>query len=253
MRGTDTDNYDGPIPENHFRLLKEQYGVDFNIIGLEAQMPFALDQKRNAEAAGIEVPLAYKFLYWQDNDLERMKQAAGFGLPIAIDCEYATGMANPEATVERIQQAKDLLISEGLYWGIYTGQWWWVPQTANSEAFKNDNLWHAGYPWGGGNLPPVEYRPNNFVVNYGGWVQSTIWQYADVCYGDELGPWALDLNAWNPAKRKEQPMPEPQPTEVEALRALVNAGAIIVSGVGNLEGLSAKDKSALKWIVETAK
>lgn len=256
MRGIDTDNYDGAIPVGHFEMLHRDYGIDFNIIGLEALMPFAQSQRESCEAAGIAVPLAYKFLYWTDNDLDRMARACAFGKPIAIDCEYGNGMAaGKAATVERIAQARELLIREGLYWGIYTGAWWWPGATGNSRDFAGDKLWHAAYPFGAQVLPPPDYVHQNFAVNYGGWTEATIWQYADVCYGDEAGPWALDLNEWNPARMPPQEgagMPT-QPTLEAALVALVNAGAIMAAGTRNLTELSAADIAALEWVVATAK
>lgn len=261
MRGIDTDNYDGPIPVEHFEMLHRDYGVDFNIIGLEASMPYAFTQRQASEAAGIRVPLAYKFLYWTPNDLARMLDACRFGKPIAIDCEFAGGMAGgPGATVERIGQARELLKREGLYWGIYTGSWWWDPMTGDSQDFAGDQLWHAAYPFNRPGrppvLPPADYMPSDFSVNYGGWTQATIWQYADVCYGDELGPWDLDLNAWNPALLKpEEGTAMNQPTLEEALTALVNAGAIMATPAPgrSLEELTAKDVASLEWIVATAK
>ena len=41
VRGIDSDNYDGVVPESHFRMLHDTRDVRFNIIGLEARMPFA--------------------------------------------------------------------------------------------------------------------------------------------------------------------------------------------------------------------
>lgn len=198
VRGMDSDNYDGDVPESHFKKLHDQYGVSFNIIGLEARMPFALSQRQHAEAAGIVVPFTYKFLYWRDDDLDRMKEAAGFGLPVAIDCEAAVPGWSHAQVVGRISQAKDLLIREGQYWGIYTGEWWWPGNTGNSTLFAGDKLWHAAYPYGAGKLPPESFLPTEpFKVNYGGWTKADVHQYADVCYGDNDGPWDFDMNAAN--------------------------------------------------------
>lgn len=197
VRGIDTDNYDGEIPVSHFQRLHDVYGVRFDIVGLEAMEPFARSQVDNAAAAGIQTPFAYKFLYWTDDDLERMKQAAAFGLPVAIDCETATTWA-PERVVERIQQAKDVLLAEGRYWGIYTGEWWWPSNTRNSHEFANDRLWHAAYPFNRPGQPPVlppqDYLPPaGMPVRYGGWGQANVHQYADICYEDAA--WHLDMNA----------------------------------------------------------
>ncbi len=193
VRGIDTDNYDGDISVARFQNLHDNYGVRFNIVGCQVGSDgknYTDSQKRNSLEAGIDVPFHYEFLYWNDNDLVRMKRAASFGLPVAIDCEYGNGMpGGPQATVERIQQAKDALLAEGLYWGIYTGQWWWPGATGNSSQFATDRLWHAAYPYGN-KLPPVEFLPDDLSVNYGGWTKADVHQYADTCY-DEKG---FDMN-----------------------------------------------------------
>lgn len=208
IRGIDTDNYDGNVPLEHFEMLRRDYDVRFNIIGLEARMPYANQQREACGAAGIVVPFAYKFLYWYDNDLERMKDACRFGEPIAIDCEYDVPPGwTPDRVVERIDAARALLVSEGLYWGIYTGEWWWKPQTRNSTAFSADRLWHAAYPFGN-RLPPKDYLPPDpIVVDYGGWTVANVHQYANNCYGDNVGPWAFDMNAADEAILG--PPPEP--------------------------------------------
>ncbi len=191
LRGIDTDNYDGAVSVARFRNLYDNHGVRFNIIGLEAGMPYAQVQKDNAIAAGLLVPFAYKFLYWDGNDLDRMKKAASFGVPIAIDCEYATDW-DPKMVVHRIHEAKDALVAEGMYWGIYTGAWWWPAKTNNNQDFADDPLWHAAYPFGDGVLPPEGWLPDGLHVDYGGWQAATVMQYADVCYDEPT----FDMNAW---------------------------------------------------------
>jgi hypothetical protein len=165
IRGVDTDNYDGAIPPSHFQKLHDVYDVRFNIIGLEAQMPFAVAQRDASLASGVDVPFAYKFLYWAANDIERMKLAARFGKPIAIDCETL------------------------------------VPaNTGDCKDFAGDKLWHAAYPYGNGVLPPASYMPTDFTaVGYGGWARAEVLQYSDVCYEDyppNANGWHLDMNAY---------------------------------------------------------
>ncbi len=48
------------------------------------------------------------------------------------------------------------------------------------------------------------------------------------------------------------PTPPAQPTEMQALRALVRAGSIIAAGDQDLRTLGAEDKSALAWVSATA-
>ncbi len=209
IRGIDSDNYDGEVPVHHFKWLYDTAAVRYNIIGLEARMPFAQQQKQACEEAGLVVPFAYKFLYWQDNDLERMKDSCRFGKPIAIDCEFDTDWL-PSRVLERILAAKDLLVREGLYWGIYTGQWWWVPKTGNSKVFAGDRLWHAAYPFGN-QLPPLDYMPPAAMpVTYGGWSNATVHQYANQCYADDAGPWAFDMNAADESLLLPPAPPTPQ-------------------------------------------
>lgn len=210
IRGIDTDNYDGNVPLEHFEMLRRDYDVRFNIIGLEARMPYANQQREACGAAGIVVPFAYKFLYWSGNDLDRMKDACRFGAPIAIDCEYDVPPGwGPERVVERIDAARQILVAEGLYWGIYTGEWWWVPQTRNWTGFAGDNLWHAAYPFGN-RLPPQAWLPPDLNVDYGGWTQASVHQYANKCYEDDAGPWDFDLNAADEAVIFPPPPPIPR-------------------------------------------
>lgn len=250
IRGIDSDNYDGVVPVEHFRRLHDLYGVRFNIIGLEAQMPYAQSQRDNCHAAGIETPFAYKFLYWQANDLERMKQAAGFGLPVAIDCEYAVPVAwTPERVVERIAQARDVLLAEGRYWGVYSGAWWWPSGTRNSTLFSGDRLWHAAYPFGQGVVPPQSYLPPNLNVSYGGWTRCTVHQYADACYEDEAGPWAFDMNAADesllvPAAPANAAL---TPEEVARCLACISAGEF-TRRRWDYNDLLPEDKAAIKQI-----
>lgn len=194
VRGIDTDNYDGNIPVEHFDLLHRKYDVDFNIIGLERpDLPFQEQQAVNSLGAGLAIPLCYKFLYWRDSDIENMKRAAGFGFPIAVDVEFGDGMpGGPEATVERIAEAKYTLLREGLYWGQYSNKYIWDRLTGGSMAFAGDRGWAAGYPFGEGRVPPTSWLPDFDTFTRFGGTKLEIIQYADACYED--GPWHLDLN-----------------------------------------------------------
>lgn len=187
--GIDTDNYDGDISVARFQHLYS-LGVRFNIIGLEAGEPYAKAQWQNSVAGGLNVPFAYKFLYWRDDDLDRMKQAAQFGLPIAIDVEYENGMAGGlAATVQRIADARQILIDAGVYWGIYSSQSEWQRLTGNSQAFAGDKCWTANYPYKA--IPPVGYLPDfNSFPAFGGMV-GKVWQFSDQCYDEPT----FDMNA----------------------------------------------------------
>lgn len=222
VRGIDSDNYDGPVPASHYKRLYDEFGVRFNILGLEAQMPYVQAQKQASIEAGLWVPGGYKFLYWVPSDIERMKQACAAQLKIAIDVEYPTNWATGRV-VERINQAKDVLIHEGLYGGIYSGLGPWTELTGNDPSFAGDGWWHASWPFGKGVLPPADYlppasheSPNWFDLQappapgpYAGRRYFDIWQYANTCYLDELGEWDFDLNAmWMDDPAPPQPPPE---------------------------------------------
>ncbi len=251
VRGVDADNYDGPIPVAHYQKLHDLYGVRFQILGLEAYQPYAAIQRDNGQAGDVPTQFGYKFLYWQDNDFERMKQAAGFGLPVAIDVEYGDGMpGGPMATVERILQAKDVLIAEGLYWGQYSSVYKWGRLTHGTMALAGDNGWSANYPFnrisGPSVLPPVDYLPDLTTWPAFGGTIVKVAQYADVCYED--GPWHLDLNCM--LMEDNVPPPITQPTLLEALEALVKAGAIMSAGNQNLADLDEVSKNAIRWVAE---
>lgn len=193
-RGIDLDNYDKAVSVERLKTLHDNYSVGFAIIGTQVGNDganYTAVQKTNSIAAGLDVPYHYEFLYWDNNDLVRLQRAAGFGLPVLIDCETTSPSWIPEQYVERIHQGKETLIKEGLYGGIYTGEWWWPATTRNCTDFKDDVLWHAGYPYGNGKLPPENYTVDFSTFHpYGGWTVPTIWQYADTCYGES----GFDMN-----------------------------------------------------------
>lgn len=193
--GCDTDNFDGPVSVAQYQRFYNN-GGRFCIVGCQTgtdNKNYTRLQMDNARAAGLQVPFLYEFLYWDGNDFDRMKHAASFGLPVAIDCEWQNGMpGGAAATVQRIQDAKALLQSLNAYWGIYTGAWWWPGNTGNSTAFAGDPLWHAAYPYGEGKLPPQGFLPDFSTFQpYGGWTKPTVQQFADVCYDEPT--W--DMNA----------------------------------------------------------
>lgn len=194
IRGVDCDNYDGSVSVERFQSLHDNHGITFNIVGCQVGddgANYTAIQTANCLAAGIAVPYHYEFLYWNDNDLARLQRAASFGLPVLIDCETTKSGWIADQYVERIHQGKEVLIKEGLYGGIYTGEWWWPGSTRNCTDFKDDSLWHAAYPYGGQVLPPEDYLVDFTKFHpYGGWTHPTIWQYADVCYGEP----SFDMN-----------------------------------------------------------
>lgn len=185
-RAIDTDNYDGPVAIEDFQDLHDNSGVMEAIVGCQVGRDganYTEIQRDNARAGGLVVRFHYDFLYWANGDLERMKAAAGFGLPVYIDEETVAPGWSSGQIVERIAQAKDVLIAEGLFGGHYTNPGWWQTWTGNSQLFAGDPLWLATWPYGNGVLPPIDFLPNLIPgsVSIGGMILQ-MQQYADVCY-----------------------------------------------------------------------
>jgi GH25 family lysozyme M1 (1,4-beta-N-acetylmuramidase) len=183
-RGIDISNFSGAVTVEQFKELKAlgfQWVIPGTQIGLDG-MGYTQTQIDNALAAGLDVPGVYELLYWGDRDYARIEHAKSFGRPVWIDCEAEVPPGwLPEHVVSRIAVAVNQLGAQCA--GIYTGRWWWVPQTRNSVAFSDLPLWHAEYG----------VEPFAKFTAYGGWTRPTIWQYAD------KGPTAVnaDLNAWD--------------------------------------------------------
>ncbi|HEY8766066.1 MAG TPA: hypothetical protein VIP09_02190 [Dehalococcoidia bacterium] len=231
LNGIDTDNYDGAVSVARFRSLYDNHAVRFNIIGLEAGMPFAAVQRDNSLAAGLTAPFAYKFPYWEPDDVERMKRAAGFGLPVSIDVEYGNGMPGGWGqTVQRIQECKDVLLAEGRYWGIYSSPSEWERLTGGSMAFAGDNGWSATYPYK--NLPPKGFLPDFTQFPAFGGTLSIVWQYADQCYDEP----SFDMNAMEVAD-VPTPVQLPNGWAVEGNQIIArNANGLAVVAIGDFEG-----------------
>lgn len=85
-----------------------------------------------------------------------------------IDCEDTTmpGMG-PMQVVKAIQEAVEFCEEADVRHGIYSGKWWWVPQTGNSEKFSHLPLWNAYF----------DGDPDEDGMPYGGWEHSAIEQY----------------------------------------------------------------------------
>lgn len=229
-RGLDVSNYAGAVTVQQFVDAKA-LGCDFVIVGAQVGVDgksYTIEQIGNALAAGLEVPAVYELLYWDDRDPQRMQHAMSFGLPVWIDCEFGPNPgALPEATVGRIQAAVAFLGDQVA--GIYTGRWWWQPNTRNSEAFKHLPLWHA------------EYGPRETFSAfdpYGGWRRPAIWQY------DDKGVPGLnaDLNL-----REKLSIPAPL-EKIDFLQALTSAGEFIRRD-WDLEDVIDRDKRALQEVV----
>jgi len=85
---------------------------------------------------------------------------------IWTDAEAPTG-GQAATTIQRIAEAVAYIESFGFATGIYTGGWWWKPNTRDSQAFKHLPLWTAEYK-----------DPSGQPTLYGGWTKAAMWQYA---------------------------------------------------------------------------
>jgi hypothetical protein len=203
-RGTDTDNYDGPVSVERFRHLYDARDVRFNIVGAQTGADganYSQVQIDNGRAAGLVVPATYDFLFYRGESgiegLERMKHAASFGLPVIPDIEGDAFPLTTAAVVRTMHQARDLLMGmgAGLFWGWYSSKTEWDRITGGTMDFAGDPAWAAGYPFGNGVLPPADFMPDFAdLAPFGGLVPH-VWQYADTCYDEPT----FDMNALNPA------------------------------------------------------
>lgn len=206
VRGVDTDNYDGPVSVARFKRLHDDFAIRFNIIGTQVGSSgnFTQVQKDNSKAAGLWVPYHYDFLYWGTNDLERMKWAASFGLPVLMDEETDVHGWSPAQVEHRIGEGRDVLIAEGLFGGHYTAPGFWQTYVGNSMAFAGDPCWLATWPFAKLNqppvLPPIDYLPpiKRGQITIGG-MKLIAQQYADTCYAEA----GFDLDCID---REEDPM-----------------------------------------------
>lgn len=228
----DFSNFSGIPTPAQFDALKAD-GWDGVILG--TQFPNITHQQYHAcQLNQFPVVGLYVFVYWDSEDSRRIAEAnqlaAEFGLPVWIDCEWdkvgfpGSGPApNPATILTLIQHYKDELGSA--YAGIYTGRWWWVPYTGDSQQFSGDKLWYAAY-----STPSFDdFHP------FGGWVRPVIWQYSS----DGTQGVNADLNLMEVVTVAD-------PSVEECVQALVALAHFIRNG-WNLADLSDGDKAAIKF------
>ena len=129
-------------------------------------------------AAGLPVKGVYGFLYFGLDTLGQTRAAiavareAGIGR-VWLDVESvppheAPGIT-PEQRIRELWECVHAVEAAGLAVGIYTGGWYWPHQMANTTEFSRYPLWHAAY---------FADRRGVREVNYGGWREVAIHQYA---------------------------------------------------------------------------
>lgn len=103
---------------------------------------------------------------------DELRNLMGWAGIIWVDAEIDGGPpVSPEQRVQEIAECIALIEGRGYRAGIYTGSWWWIPNTGNSQAFAHLPLWHAAY---GSNALPI--GPIT-TVDYGGWTNVAIHQF----------------------------------------------------------------------------
>ncbi len=236
----DWSNWTG-IPDPAHLSQVQADGWDAVILG--TQSPSVTRQQYAAcDAAGLPVEALYVFVYWDSEDTRRINDAftlaEAFNLKVWLDCEWTmtgypgTGTWAPDAaTLVRLIAAYRAQLT-GVYAGIYTGRWWWVPFTGDSHAHASDPLWHADY-----STPDFDgFEP------YGGWTRPTIWQLSSAGV-DGVN---ADLNE---EEERIVAVPNTPPTPQQQADALHELAYFIYRG-WNLADLSADAKRWTKAAIE---
>ena len=228
--GVDCSNWQGELTPKVAACLRES-NCEYLIAGTQTGNDGNTYTRQQIEAAasvGI-ITEAYVWLRWGSSPILAVQAALAKiqGLPVDrlwLDCEEAPGAFSPAQIVAFIKSA--VSACGNFPCGIYTGAWWWVPNTGNSQELSYLPLWHAGYTHAGWMQGP---RFDTFHP-YGGWTQPHTWQY-DSNHG--LCTWGVDLNV----REVVEDMPEADQMELTLLRAkrqldkaLINGPLITVPG-----------------------
>lgn len=167
--GVDISNYQGVLSNAELQALNAA-GRTVVVCGTDGNPTSPLvypQQVAAAVALGLEVE-AYIFLYFSAPDdivartqskLALIRQQ-GHVTRVWLDCEDDPHGLAPDEIKGHIAAARDAVQAAGFECGIYTGKWWWGPNTANDEGFWNLKLWAAQYDG-------IE-DPNVFDT-FGGW------------------------------------------------------------------------------------
>lgn len=173
-----------PVPNAlQLECLKEN-GYERVIVGVSYGVVAGL-QLSACEQAGLAVE-AFAFVDFDSHWTQPLDKALAVIAPhpkvrrLWLDCEGPTLRIGPRAVVARIHEAIAYVRGKrpDLELGIYTGAWWWIPETADSRQFAHMPLWMANY------VQNPAIPPNGQPGLCGGWQHANIWQYAgtiDTC------------------------------------------------------------------------
>jgi len=244
MKGIDISNYSGiPTPEQ-LACIRGQ-GFDLLIAGTQ-RPEVTRPQLELARDAGFLLE-AYVYLYWLTDTAQQVRQALQTieGLPVRrlwLDCEDKAAALSTDQVLNAIHQAVE---AAGTFpTGIYTGSWWWTPNTLDSTWFSEIPLWHAAYPLDTGPETPESELAQRFkgLPRYGGWTHPAMWQHQG---STELCGLNVDLNYL--------PDPEPgaaaRPPDLDILFALASIGQFVRIG-HDFKTLHPNDKAVIRWLQE---
>ena len=168
----DVSNYSGVFSREQAACWREN-GYAHVICG--TQRPSITRQQLEAAAAAGLTLDAYVYLYWRHNVAAQVKEALATlaGFPVGrlwLDCEDDPAGAGKDAIVGLIAEA--VAACGSFPRGIYTGRWWWAPNTGDSRDFAHLPLWHAEYTASPAVLPDFDA-----FQGYGGWTRPQMWQF----------------------------------------------------------------------------
>ena len=138
---------------------------------------------RRCRDAGLVIHGFYGFCYFGSpygelRDIDWAVQLAHeFGVRrVWVDCEKDAievpfsdaRTATPEQRVDAIWRAVAFIEDAGLSAGIYSGSWWWDPNTGRCTEFAHLPLWNSYYDGD----PDIDGLP------YGGWTTAAVEQYS---------------------------------------------------------------------------
>lgn len=245
--GVDFSQWGGDLAPQTVECWKNE-GVRFAIVQYSSRIHQHLQTLVTSGGINLE---AYVYLYWntspwnqtpQDRTESALRLIQGFPVQrLWLDAEDTTHPYRED----QLRECVALCEAAGVPTGIYTGSWWWRPQTNNSSAFAHLPLWHAEYLQSGTARP--NFRPDFGAFQpYGGWTRPLIWQYQGTTM---LCGHSVDLNALeHETSQPLPPSPEPPPTLEEIVWACSHLG--VLTALGQTHRLHPGDRARVQYALD---
>jgi hypothetical protein len=205
LRGIEFSQWGGPLDAGTVECWKSR-GVEFAVVQYSAESRAQMDV---LQQAGIKLE-GYIYLYWgvspwNQTPAQRTRLAlATFGDRITrlwLDAEDSTNPYDENQLLECVKVCEDA----GMPVGIYTGGWWWKPNTGDSKAFSHLVLWDANYLRTSADAD-AEFIPDLASWKpYGGWTKPEIWQYQGT---STLCGYSVDMNYMFVEAEKKEEIPD---------------------------------------------